>query len=391
MENAQKNLKILMMVRNFDFGGAENHVCTLANELSCRGNEVWIISGGGRQIQQLHNGIHHLTKKFCDHFLIFQVLWLIRIVYREKFDVIHAHQRIMILAANLAAFFTKTPVVATVHGRIRYDLRSKFVRKFTAGIIAICENSLVGMQRDPFLAHKSVHIPNGIRFKEIAESTAKGEIRFSYISRIDQRHFEIIRFLIQEVWPSVIEKYPNARLVVAGDGPFLSQLQEMVHLSDNQLNTNSIHIEGYVNDLDQILTATNLVFGVGRVALEAIAAGVPVFSIKNKRMGEIICCNKLQHFQFGNFVDLDGHEPDAVVICRKISEFIENEQFYRSQSRQIRKHIESVYHIETVAASTELLYESMINAYLKDKINHEKVLLPTGDLMPDYVNFLSKH
>ena len=378
-----------MLVRNFDFGGAENHVCTLANELSCRGNEVWIVSGDGRQVEQLHTGIHHLTKRFCDHLLVFQVIWLITLIYREKFDVIHAHQRIMILAANIASIITKTPVIATVHGRIRYDLRSKFVRKHSAGVIAICENSLVGMQRDPLLATKSVHIPNGIRMNDLSAGISKDVFRFSYISRIDQRHFEIIRFLIQEVLPSVIEKYPNAEFLIAGDGPYLVHLQEYMHSPEIQSLSEYVRIEGYITDLHPILKSTNLVFGVGRVALEAIAAGVPVFSIKNRRMGEIISCNKLHHFQFGNFVDLDGKEPDAKVIFNRISEFIENEQFYRNQSRQIRQQIESEYRIEAVAASTEQFYESMINECLKDKINHEKIHLPSGDLMPDYANLLS--
>lgn len=389
MKNEQKKLKVLILIRNFDFGGAENHVCALANELCFQGNEVWIVSGGGRQLQQMNNDIHHIKKKFCDQLLVFQIIWLIMIIYREKFDVIHAHQRIMILAANIASIFTKTPVVATVHGRIRYDLRSKFVRRNCAGVIAICENSLVGMRNDPLLAAKSVHIPNGIRVFDATAQCRDKVFRMSYISRIDQRHYEIIRLLIREVLPSVIAKNPNSRFLVAGGGPYMTHLLKFMQSDEMKMLSDYVHIEGYVSDLQAILNVSNLVFGVGRVALEAIAAGVPVFSIKNKRMGEIIRCNNLQHFQFGNFVDLDGNEPDAKLICRKISEFITNEQFYKDQSQKIRQEIKSVYRVEAVAATTEKFYESLINNLLQDKINHEKIILPSGDFMPDYANLFA--
>lgn len=42
-------MRILLVLKRFDFGGAENHVCDLANTLCELKHEVFLVTAKGRQ------------------------------------------------------------------------------------------------------------------------------------------------------------------------------------------------------------------------------------------------------------------------------------------------------------------------------------------------------
>jgi glycosyltransferase involved in cell wall biosynthesis len=354
-------MKILLLIKNFDFGGAENHVLELANGLVRQGCEVWLVSGWGRQQLKLLPEVVYREVNFSLLHTFPLIFSLIRLIRSEGIEIVHAHQRKPVYVASMAASFTETPVVATVHGKIRYDLRTTFVRNQIAAVIAICRNSLKGLKNDPLLRNISEFIPNGVSFPEQAFQIPPHPLSFYYISRLDQRHIEIIQYLLQYVWPSVLVMSPDAKFCIIGDGRLKGKLQKFVHNIDNKHIADSICLIGYVEDLGEHYARANLVFGVGRVAIESIAYGIPVFSMKINRMGEIITRKNFDHFQFGNFVDIDGRKPDAAVIIGLIADFIKNQDFYKRESLYLQQSIRKESEIGMVIRKTIELYQDVLN------------------------------
>ncbi|MDD4639183.1 MAG: glycosyltransferase, partial [Bacteroidales bacterium] len=116
-------MRILLLVKNFDYGGAENHVRDLANELVRSGHQVWLMSGKGRQSGKLDKRVTQLDGRFYEWNFILLLIKLFLLVRRESIEVIHAHQRLPILMAALTGNLCNVPTVATVHGDSRHDLR----------------------------------------------------------------------------------------------------------------------------------------------------------------------------------------------------------------------------------------------------------------------------
>ena len=85
---------------------------------------------------------------------------------------------------------------------------------------------------------------------------------------------DAVTYFVKKMWPTLTEKYPSLRLVIAGQRP-IKQVLDLA--SDN------IEITGFVKDISEMYTQADIViaplrFGAGtqNKVLEALAMGVPV-------------------------------------------------------------------------------------------------------------------
>ena len=349
-------MRILLLIRYFDFGGAENHVCELANNLQASGHTVFVASRKGRQMDLLNPGITHYNLNFSSKKAVFHFFQLLHIVRRHKIQVIHAHQRLPLTIASALARVTNIPVVATIHNRLREDIRKRWVRKGFRKVITVSGNSFTGAQRDPILKDKSLCIPNGIEpaGKEIVASSE--ELHFYYISRLDSRHCTLLRFLFKEAWPAVIQKYPEAKLSVVGDGKGMTEIRKIVDGIELPEIKQSIQLKGYSPRISHTISDASLVFGVGRVAMESMASAVPVLSIKSNRLGPIITTENFEAMKYGNFIDIESSGPDKSRFLRLISDFIANQNYYKSEALILSKVVAETFQMNKVIDSTVKVY-----------------------------------
>jgi hypothetical protein len=59
-------MRILLTVKHFGYGGAENHMRELANALAVRGHRVWVAAPPGRQAALLHRSVEHVPVSYSD-------------------------------------------------------------------------------------------------------------------------------------------------------------------------------------------------------------------------------------------------------------------------------------------------------------------------------------
>lgn len=349
-------MKVLHVVTRFDFGGAENYVRELSNELDIQGCEVFVFSKRGRQVDLLNSSVRFINAHFCSRLILTQAFSLVRIIRKHKIDVVHAHQRFPIISACIAGLFTQIPVVVTIHGRVRQDLRSKLSRKIPARFIFVSERVLTVSRHYGALVDKSVVIPNGIPRPTISYRYTPNSI--GYISRIDAKHANVIVQLI-DVVVSLSLDYPSVSLSIYGDGDYLDRIRKLADDVNQRLGYNAIVVHGYVKCLFKSIEVPELILGVGRVAIESAYKGCSVISVNNKRMGHLINTKNYEFYRTNNFVDINGEPPTKELLYIEIGEFFKNKSRNRQESLDLIQQFHDDFDIEVIARRVINVYSEL--------------------------------
>lgn len=353
-------MRILQLIKCFDVGGAENHVCDLSNALRENGNNVFIIGKPGRQLEKLSRDVHFIPIRFRRLFLPFNLLFLVHHIRRNQIQVIHAHQRHSIFLAALAGKLSHTPVVVTVHGRSQYDLSSRFSRRYANQIIFVSQFVRSASVRFPEIQQKTVYIPNGIHVKY--SSTSRKQHQICYISRVDKKHGALISLIIQKVLPTLLLRHPEITFRIVGEGCY----SEQIKLESERLNQNFKReiciISGYQSNVCELIQKSALVMGVGRVALEALACGTPIFSINKNRMGTIVSSQNYEFYKTNNFVCVGNLPPSAESILNELNDFFTRRSYWQNETELLRFKVEDDFNITAMTDQIESVYEGLLNS-----------------------------
>ncbi len=351
-------MKVLLFIKRLDFGGAENHVVELANELNAQGHEVLLLCQKGRNIAQLDKEIQLIYRSLFSKSLIIQIIQLLWLISTKKVQIIHAHQRFPILAASIAGFLTGVPVVATVHGRTRYDLRSYFSRKLPSLFVFVSYAVLQKSKYYPQIRDKSVVIPNGISI--VGKHYNLTAYSMAYISRIDAAHSNVI-LLILDTIPDLVKTYEQLRFYIFGDGPYLEIVKEKAEKVNQLIGYEVVKLCGFKSDLHSNSSFPELVMGVGRVAIEAGLKACTLISINNKRMGKLINSENYLNYKLNNFVNTSGLPPTTEMINQEIVTFFTDREAYRKQSLALMERFADDFSITTMVETLVREYQQLLD------------------------------
>ncbi len=374
-------MTILLLIKRFDVGGAENHVCDLANSLIQKGHNVILVAGKGRQAKKLLPGIKYFPVELKDMLIPFHIFMLARLIFKHKVNIIHAHQRLAILNACLAGFLTRRKVIATVHGRSQYDLRHFISRQLLSKVIFVSKKVLKASNQRYSIANKSVLIHNGVKLHS-AENISPAPFRLCYTSKINKPHFRFLEFMIEKVLPQLKQKYPLLELWILGDGKRIEELKLLADKFNNTVSSNCCNVLGYKNPVVSYYKGASLVLGVGRVAMEASSIGVPVLSVNSKRMGGLLDESKYERIKDTNFIDTNALVPSIESVMATFEEFFENRQKWEKEAEIVKSKIQKELSIEQIAEKIISLYNEVAetdNSYyaLPEKVFTEKQLNET--------------
>lgn len=350
-----KTLRILQIVTRFDFGGAENYVRELSNELVKQNHDVYVISRHGRQVKLLDKKVHYTH--IANNLLLIRIAHLLYVVTKYKIQVIHAHQRLPILSACIVGWALRIPVVVTVHGRVRHDLRSSLARKIPSKIIFVSKRVLTVSRYFDQLSSKSVIIPNGIPKPQASPAPIKRCI--GYISRLDARHTAVL-IMLMEIIPKLAEEFPGVKLSIVGDGKNILHLKGKASKINSQLGYDAISIHGFIADLLHLKESPELILGVGRVAIEAAMRGISVISVNYKRMGKIFTAENYLYLCENNFVDVNGLPPTTESLYDEIYHFLKNRARYREDSKGLLDSVVANFDISSTTNRIVEVYTSAI-------------------------------
>lgn len=353
-------MRILLMIKRFDFGGAENHVCELANVLSGNGNDVILIAPIGRQRNCLSARVHFIRLKLRSLLLPFQVLYIISVVRKNRIQVIHAHQNLAVYAASLAGWFTGIPVIATVHGRTRYDLRSALTRNRPEKLIFVSRRVQQASPNYDKINSKSVFIPNGI--SRCDEDVAPIPYRLCYMSRIDHKHARLLEMIMLEVLVPLSKKYPDLSMMIAGDGKKLHAINKLADKINRESGRELCYVAGYQRDLSRIASRSSLVLGAGRIAIAGLAGGNPMLSVNINRLGGMVSTSNYYYLKENNFLDIKARPPDAETLSSMVEGFFENENFWKEEAGKLKDLVTADFELDAIVKQIEQVYAAVVNA-----------------------------
>lgn len=355
-------MRVLLLIKRFQYGGAENHVSELANALADAGHSVWVMSMIGKQQLRLHPEVRHIALDFSDLKIPFHLYRLIKLIKAEKIEVIHAHQRLPILLGTIAARWMKIPVVATIHGTVLTDLKSDYVRRNIDKAIAIRESCITCITNCLKSQKKVVLIPNGVQLPAACVDRFVDPESFSlyYISRMDRHHTRLLTMILIEVWPQLLEKYPRSHLHVVGDGCYMPCIAKIIEQSNFSFLRRSVHFEGYAREVREHYPGADLVMGVGRVAIESLVNGVPLLSVKHNHLGPIVTVRNLKRMQYANFVDLEASAPNAHNLLERLNLFLEHRIFYENEAKILQQIVSQEYNLSNVAERIMEVYREVV-------------------------------
>ena len=302
---------------------------------------------------------------------------LAEVVKQAGFDLIHLHDWLVAPAGIAAKHFLNLPLVATLHstehGRSGLHIPDSFTidswewwTTYEASKIIVTSNSMkhevCGHFHVPW--EKVEIIPNGINLAKFQVSVDRNSVRARYGISPDEKLIlyvgrlvpqKGVEYLIQAV-PMVSSRYHNAKFVIVGEGWLRDYLQSLAHSTGHGWR---IIFTGFIPDNEMIalmksadvLVVPSIYEPFGIVALEGMAAGVPVVASQVGGLSEVI-----EHDKTGVFVYPRNPESVAWGIDHVLSNPGHAEWLVRNAFEKVK----NVFSWEAIASRTVEVYKQVL-------------------------------
>lgn len=367
-------MNILLTNDAVDIAGGENYVLFLAEGLKEKGHKVFIAPLKNSKLAEisLTQGYKTFEIPYAVRGKEFSAAYKIISSIKEKnINIIHSNSNLDRTIASFAAKFLGIKHVAQIHSahsishNMTHVLRNKYLINHFITDGYQSKKILVEEDKIPDDKISVVHI--GIdekivktthekKEKIVSEFNIKsGDIVIGSISRLVP--FKGHLNLIEAIKP-IVEKFPNVKLIIVGDGELLEKLKNE---TINKGLENNIIFTGYRNDLAEIFSVFDFVvhpsidFGGESfpiVLLMSIAAKKPVIA---SNVGDI--SYQIKNGENG-FLIKPG---DVNELTNKIIELVNNRELINSMSKKSYEIYSKNYTLPIMTEKIEDIYNKILN------------------------------
>ena len=358
-------MKILHLITRMDGGGSAVNTLITSQEQAKAGHDVSLVFGASEEsamsameqtkvdegIQQFEDlgghvqVLHSLKREVGMHDK--QAIKDIRALALDNFDIVHTHTSKAGALGRLAAKGSKAKVVHTPHGHIFHGYFSalktkvflkveRYLAKKTDVLIALTQ-----AERDDHLqlgvgkAEQWKVVPSGVDVSRIKEYMWENPVS------MERKTWDVISVgrlvpikgmeRLIKAWAIVVKTYPDAKLALVGDGEEKRNLERLA----SSLNLVS-HIEflGWTDPLPQLAKAKVFALlshneGMGRVVVEAMAAGLPCV------VSDVCGLKELVDDSVGQVVDAENAQEVANALMMNWSRGTRNAARERAEAYSI--------------------------------------------------------
>lgn len=304
---------------------------------------------------------------------------VVRLLRRERFDLMHAHSAKAGYLCRIASRLTGTPCVYTYHGFPFHDFMPSWQRRTYVGLeravrggaahyITLSERDRTeAIERHMVPADRSTAIYTGIDLGKVDRVLAQGPgpdplpgvprgQRVVAVGRLEPQKAPL---LMVDAFARVHDRWPEAQLVVIGDGELRADVERAVRgrgLSD------AVHLLGYRTDVLEVLqhcdvfAFSSLWEAMGRSMVEAMLTGLPVVAPAIYGIPEVV-----EHGVTGRLYPVGDAEALAGEIGWLFGHRDEAEMIAKAGARRVRgpfdarvmvRRIEEVYDVVLDGDST---------------------------------------
>lgn len=370
--------RILFVIDGLEFGGGERVFLQLAAELRNH-FEVFAAAMPGRNFEKKLRefGIRFYPVDMSRQLSLKPIRQLKNIVDNQKIDILHSQgaradffarvaggmhedSHLLCTIATIVEGFDISPFRKKV-----YRLFDRFTERWVEKFIVVSDSLKSTLtEKRGIPASKVVRIHNGIELKEyrpgICEDTLRDKWRISkelpLIGAIGRMVWEKgFEYLIEAV-PVIIKTFPEAKILLVGDGPLLDGLKA---LSGRLGVEKNIIFAGFQSDIKEILSAFDLLVvpslleGFPMVTLEAMAMAKPIIATNIDGITEQITNGE-------NGILVPPKDPDA--LAKAIIKVLSDGKSSKAMGLAARKKVEQEFSVEKMVAETEKVYLSLLKA-----------------------------
>lgn len=313
-------LRVLYVVTKANWGGAQRYVYDIAVAARAEGHEVLVVSGapGPLTTRLTEAGVTTKVITTLERDIRLKSEWrsfkeLVRIVREFKPDVLHANSS---KAGGLGAFAGRIAgvrrIIFTSHGWAYNEKRPTWQKAVIAlfhyatvlmahRTICVSGGLLLDASWMPFVRKRFSVIHNGItpvplKSREEARALLGPDLVTEYpnalwVGTVAELHPTKGLDILIEAFGHLAYEYPDAVLVIAGDGSEWPHLAKLIQIYDQ---AKRIVLAGFVPDAVTTLPAFDLFVlpsrseALGYVLLEAGTAGLPVIATRVGGIPEVI-------------------------------------------------------------------------------------------------------
>lgn len=360
-------MRVLHTESSTGWGGQENRTLNEMIAMRDRGHDMAVVSRPGARILERAQEAGFATfavdmRGAIDLPAIFRLRGVIR---RFKADIVNTHSGRDTQLAGTAArtLYHRPRIVRTRH--LALPITSKFgygvLPDHVVTVSRFVEDALVaaGVPRE-----RITTVSTGIDFSRYDRSTVAGDLRRELglpadsllvgtvaILRAKKGHAEIL-----DAAPEILNRFPKAHFVFAGDGPQMENLKERIATSGLQQR---IHLLGLRRDVTNVLASLDVFIlpthqeALGTAFIEAAAMSLPAVAAKVDGVPEVIIDGET-----GLLVP--AHDGRALVepVCRLLGDPI----FRQGMGGNAAKFVRRTFAREVMAGGMERLYRRLLEA-----------------------------
>ncbi len=365
-----RRIKVIHLVEDLKVGGQEKVIATIATGLDSKkfDVEIWCLARGGDVADWLRqSGISVRILNLLSYHHPLNIARLALRLRRSRADIVHTHGNFASTFGRLAGIIAGIRrVLAHVHTNDfslsrRHILIEKYLAHFTCQIICVSRSVQCFVNNvESIPAKKTRVIYNGVKrlFRQegqpISRSTlglsAQDCVLVSVGSLVENKGH---RFLV-DAMRMLVSDYSSLRLLIVGDGPLRSALEEQVaqfKLSEH------IKFTGIVKDIDLVLAQADIFVlptrfreGLSLALLEAMHHGLPIISTLIGGIPEAV-----EHDRSGLLVP----PGDARALKDAIAKLVVDGNLRQALGGTGRKRYEERFKAENMVNQFEFLYREL--------------------------------
>ena len=380
METEATTRHVMFVISGLERGGAEYQLVTTAAELSKRGWNVtvlsylpfspnsWALDLQGANVTLFTLNVSSGTLKYT------VLLGALRVIKRLKPDILVGFMFHGIMTARIAGRLTGVPsIVSSIHSERDGSFRELVMWAtdgLTDAVTILSQHLATELAQRRVAAREHIHvIPNSVDVPRFAMSVygyptrkllcvAHDEFLWLAVGRLDEA----------KDYPNLLRAFselsnvrPNARLIVAGEGPLKSELDSLLeHLGIEE----RVSLLGLRQDMPALYAASDALVlssaweGMPNVVLEAMASKRPVVATSVGAVPEVIT-----HGESGLIVPPHDHQALAHAMERMMELPAQTRQAYGSAGYD---RVQSEYSREAVISQWEALFNRLLRAGSQD-------------------------
>ncbi|TYP57817.1 glycosyltransferase family 4 protein [Thermosediminibacter litoriperuensis] len=363
--------RVLHVITDTNIGGAGRYLLNLLSAWDIDRYDIAVACPAGGELEKRLKslGVRVFPLDGGEKsFRISHVRELLRIIAREKIDLVHTHAS---LSGRIAGRLSGCRVILTRHwmgqknemGFVRRLINRIVYRLLTDRVIAVSRAVKVSLIDIGAPAGIIKTVYNGIQLPAYSgelESTIRQELGIpentpliGIVARLvpEKGHEFAIRAM-----PGILERFPGARLILVGDGPhkgYLEDLCEKLQVKDKVI------FLGFRKDVENVAGAFDVVLmpsvneALGLALLETMALGKPVIASEVGGIPEVI-----KNGYNGILVPPGNVE----VLTEKVIELLCWEELRRSLGREAKDTIYRKFTARIMAEKTMEVYDEIIGS-----------------------------